>query len=99
MSLDRSKSSSADASEILSKLTYDEPTDTLIADASFQTKPSTVYLWSAFGMSNAVQAVGFRLADGTDALGIVNRFDKNGGTLSNPKFFGHSDLSVYAKLC
>lgn len=81
-------------SVVLDKITYDEPTDTLVADASFQTKPSTVYLGSAFGMSNGVQAVGFRLADGTDALGIVNRFNKDEGTLSNPKFFALGQPSM-----
>lgn len=81
-------------SDVLSKLRYDKPTDTIIADASFQTKPSTVYLGSAFGMSNGVQAVGFRLADGTEALGIVNRFDKIGGTYSNPKFFALGQSSM-----
>ncbi|HDG1726542.1 TPA: hypothetical protein PFE81_003102 [Vibrio cholerae] len=78
---------SGNDAKVLDKLSYDEPTDTIIADSSLQVKPSTVYLGSAFGMSNAVQAVGFRLADGTDALCLVNRFDKDGGSYSNPKFF------------
>lgn len=51
---------SGEDSELLSKLRYDKPTDTIIADSSLQVKPSTVYLGSAFGMSNAVQAVGFK---------------------------------------
>ncbi len=71
----------------LSKISYDEATDKLTIDASAQVKPSTMYLGSAFSMSNAVQAVGFRLADGTDALSIVNRFDPDGGSYSNPRFF------------
>ncbi|WP_114716346.1 hypothetical protein [Vibrio cholerae] len=78
---------SGNDAKVLGKLSYDEPTDTIIADSSLQVKPSTVYLGSAFGMSNAVQAVGFRLADGTDALCLVNRFDKDGGSYSNPRFF------------
>ncbi|EMW3082550.1 hypothetical protein AAEX90_001798 [Vibrio cholerae] len=78
---------SGNDAKVLDKLSYDEQTDTIIADSSLQVKPSTVYLGSAFGMSNAVQAVGFRLADGTDALCLVNRFDKDGGSYSNPKFF------------
>jgi hypothetical protein len=80
--------------EVLKKLAYDEQSDTIIADASLQVKPSTVYLGSAFGMSNAVQAVGFRLADGTDALCLVNRFDKDGGSYSNPKFFALGKSSM-----
>ncbi|MEG9360986.1 hypothetical protein [Vibrio cholerae] len=80
--------------KVLDKLSYDEPTDTIIADSSLQVKPSTVYLGSAFGMSNAVQAVGFRLADGTDALCLVNRFDKDGGSYSNPRFFALGSSST-----
>ncbi|MGC7919358.1 hypothetical protein ACP3W9_19665 [Vibrio anguillarum] len=75
-----------DQAEVLDKLSYNEPTDTLIADASVQTKPSTVYLGSAFGMSNAVQAVGFRLADGTDALCLVNRLIAISGRLAIQSF-------------
>ncbi|EMZ1487714.1 hypothetical protein ABC295_000907 [Vibrio cholerae] len=85
---------SGNDAKVLDKLSYDEPTDTIIADSSLQVKPSTVYLGSAFGMSNAVQAVGFRLADGTDALCLVNRFDKDGGSYSNPKFFALGASSV-----
>ncbi|HFG1935031.1 TPA: hypothetical protein ACGF3Q_001459 [Vibrio cholerae] len=85
---------SSNDAKVLDKLSYDEPTDTIIADSSLQVKPSTVYLGSAFGMSNAVQAVGFRLADGTDALCLVNRFDKDGGSYSNPKFFALGASSV-----
>ncbi|UYF10806.1 hypothetical protein 12VC501_gene0005 [Vibrio phage 12VC501] len=81
-------------SQLMSKLRYDEPTDTIIADSSLQVKPSTVYLGSAFGMSNAVQAVGFRLADGTDALCMVNRFDQDGGSYSNPRFFALGQSSM-----
>lgn len=84
----------ADQKDVLDKLTYDKPTDTLIADTSLQVKPSTVYLGSAFGMSNAVQAVGFRLADGTDALCMVNRFGPDGGSYSNPKFFALGSSST-----
>ncbi|ENV1282982.1 hypothetical protein ACE25E_003650 [Vibrio cholerae] len=85
---------SGNDSKLLDKLSYDEPTDTIIADSSLQVKPSTVYLGSAFGMSNAVQAVGFRLADGTDALCLVNRFDKDGGSYSNPRFFALGQSST-----
>ncbi|ELJ8607187.1 hypothetical protein RUK54_001601 [Vibrio cholerae] len=85
---------SGNDAKVLDKLSYDEPTDTIIADSSLQVKPSTVYLGSAFGMSNAVQAVGFRLADGTDALCLVNRFDKDGGSYSNPKFFALGSSSM-----
>ncbi|EJL6357304.1 hypothetical protein NMR53_003254 [Vibrio cholerae] len=80
--------------ELLKKLNYDKEKDTIVADASLQVKPSTVYLGSAFGMSNAVQAVGFRLADGTDALCLVNRFDKDGGSYSNPRFFALGQSST-----
>ncbi|MFO4711781.1 hypothetical protein V5H05_09545 [Vibrio cholerae] len=85
---------SGNDAKVLDKLSYDEPTDTIIADSSLQVKPSTVYLGSAFGMSNAVQAVGFRLADGTDALCLVNRFDKDGGSYSNPRFFALGQSST-----
>ncbi|EPU4808095.1 hypothetical protein ACVXC9_002853 [Vibrio cholerae] len=85
---------SGNDAKVLGKLSYDEPTDTIIADSSLQVKPSTVYLGSAFGMSNAVQAVGFRLADGTDALCLVNRFDKDGGSYSNPRFFALGQSST-----
>ncbi|TQQ41031.1 hypothetical protein [Vibrio cholerae] len=85
---------SGNDAKVLDKLSYDEPTDTIIADSSLQVKPSTVYLGSAFGMSNAVQAVGFRLADGTDALCLVNRFDKDGGSYSNPRFFALGSSST-----
>ncbi|AJF40815.1 hypothetical protein AVV29_gp047 [Vibrio phage phi 3] len=76
------------------KLSYDPVRDMIIGDASLQVKPSTVYLGSAFGMSNAVQAIGFRLADGTDALCLVNRFDQDGGSYSNPKFIALGQSSV-----
>ncbi|EGR4299492.1 hypothetical protein DDN90_17470, partial [Vibrio cholerae] len=85
---------SGNDAKVLDKLSYDEKTDTIIADSSLQVKPSTVYLGSAFGMSNAVQAVGFRLADGTDALCLVNRFDKDGGSYSNPRFFALGSSST-----
>ncbi len=35
---------SGNDAKVLDKLSYDEPTDTIIADSSLQVKPSTVYL-------------------------------------------------------
>ncbi|HFG2023323.1 TPA: hypothetical protein ACGF6J_000731 [Vibrio cholerae] len=78
---------SGNDAKVLGKLSYDEPRDIIVVDASVQSKPSTFLLGPQFSMSNAVQAVGFRLADGTDALCMVNRFDQDGGSYSNPRFF------------
>lgn len=86
--------SNGPSSEVFEKLTYDQQSDTIVADASLQVKPSTIYLGSAFGISNAIQAVGFRLADGTDAICLVNRFSEDEGTISNPKFFALGESSM-----
>ncbi|XNL62398.1 hypothetical protein RAR94_15275 [Vibrio vulnificus] len=72
---------------ILRRIKYSQPQRRFLFEGSLQAYPSTFLLGSDFSMSNAVQAIGFRLADGTDAVGIVNRFDKTLGSLSNPKFF------------
>ncbi len=71
---------------VLDYIRYDIENDRLVASVSIEAPPSTFYLGSKFAMSNAIKAIGFRLADGTDALGLVNRFGPN-GSLSNPKFF------------
>ena len=70
----------------LSKITYDEATDSLTFDASLSTKPSSVYLGKPFKLSNGVQAVSYALADGTEAIGLINRFG-DAGSRSNPRFF------------
>ncbi|GHY45362.1 hypothetical protein VCSRO70_1494 [Vibrio cholerae] len=81
-------------SEVIKKLRYDKQRDIVVVDASVQSKPSTFLLGPQFSMSNAVQAVGFRLADGTDALCMVNRFDQDGGSYSNPKFFALGESRI-----
>lgn len=74
------------ATDVLNRITYSEEKDRLIASVSMEFPPSTVYLGEDFSMSNAVTGIGFKLADGTDAIGVVNRFGEN-GSISNPKFF------------
>ncbi|HGE6094677.1 TPA: hypothetical protein ACGG75_001004 [Vibrio cholerae] len=85
---------SGNDAKVLDKLSYDEPRDIIVVDASVQSKPSTFLLGPQFSMSNAVQAVGFRLADGTDALCMVNRFDQDGGSYSNPRFFALGESRI-----
>ena len=77
---------SQEASEFLSHWTYNGETRLGKFDGSLEVLPSTFYI-GKFSLSNGVQAVAFTLADGTKALGLVNRFDSQLGTLSNPKFF------------
>ena len=72
--------------EFLKHWTYDEPTRRGKFDGSIEVLPSTFYM-GEFALSNGVQAVAFTLADGTRALGLVNRFNPTLGTISNPKFF------------
>ena len=71
---------------VLSQLSYDDTDDTITAAASIQVKASSLYLSDPFRLSNGVQAVAYTLADGTDAIGLVNRFG-TGGSRSNPNFF------------
>ena len=87
---------SEEQQKFLDRWSYDEESDTDTLDSSFGTKPSTVYMGKPFGLSNAVQAVGYTLADGRKALGLVNRYNEN-GTMSNPRFFAlaaQDDLEV-----
>jgi len=76
----------ADQSELLKHWTYDEETRRGKFDGSIEVLPSTFYM-GQFALSNGVQAVAFKLADGTNAIGLVNRFNPLLGTISNPKFF------------
>ena len=80
----------------LGKWTYDESSDTYFFDASLDTKPSSIYLGRPFKISNGVQAVAYVLADGTNAIGLVNRFGEQ-GSRSNPSFFAlapREDLEI-----
>ncbi len=77
---------SASESEFLSHWTYNKETRRAAFDGSIEVLPSTFYL-GEFALSNGVQAVAFKLADGTNALGLVNRYNPTTGTISNPKFF------------
>ena len=77
---------SPETSEFLKHWTYDEETRHGKFDGSIEVLPSTFYM-GEFSLSNGVQAVAFTLADGTKALGLVNRFNPQLGTISNPKFF------------
>ncbi len=77
---------SSETSEFLKHWTYDEETRRGKFDGSIEVLPSTFYM-GEFSLSNGVQAVAFTLADGTKALGLVNRFNPQLGTISNPKFF------------
>lgn len=77
---------SPETSEFLKHWSYNAETRRGKFDGSLEVLPSTIYLGSEFGLSNAVRAVAFRLADGTRALGLVNRFNTQLGTISNPKF-------------
>lgn len=74
-------------------ITYDEGKDRLVTSVSMEFPPSTLYLGNDMAMSNAVSGIGFKLADGTDAIGLVNRFGE-GGSLSNPKFFALGEREV-----
>ncbi len=76
----------SETSEFLKHWTYDEETRRGKFDGSIEVLPSTFYM-GEFSLSNGVQAVAFTLADGTKALGLVNRFNPQLGTISNPKFF------------
>ena len=77
---------SPETSEFLKHWTYDEEMRRGKFDGSIEVLPSTFYM-GEFSLSNGVQAVAFTLADGTKALGLVNRFNPQLGTISNPKFF------------
>ncbi len=81
---------SASESEFLSHWTYNKETRRAAFDGSIEVLPSTFYL-GEFALSNGVQAVAFKLADGTNALGLVNRYNPTTGTISNPKFFALSE--------
>ena len=73
-------------SEFLKHWTYDSDTRRGTFDGSIAVLPSTFYM-GEFALSNGVQAVAFKLADGKNALGLVNRFNPSLGTISNPVFF------------
>ena len=77
---------SPETSEFLKHWTYDEEARLGKFDGSIEVLPSTFYM-GEFSLANGVQAVAFTLADGTKALGLVNRFNPQLGTISNPKFF------------
>ena len=76
----------SEQAEFLNHWGYDTETRRGKFDGSIEVLPSTFYM-GEFALSNGVQAVAFKLADGTNALGLVNRFNPLLGTISNPKFF------------
>ena len=87
---------SPDANEFLEFITWDSDRRRATLEGSFEVLPSSFYM-GEFSLSNGVQAVMYTLADGTKAVGIVNRFDPISGSISNPKFFAlgaQSDLNV-----
>ena len=84
---------SAEQSAFLSHWTYDDDIRRGKFDGSIEVLPSTFYM-GEFSLSSGVQAVAFRLADGTRALGLVNRFNPQLGTISNPKFFALGDQTT-----
>lgn len=71
---------------VLNKLSYEEIGDILVADASLRTKPSSLHLGNGFRISNGVKGISFKLSDGTDAIGLVNRYVSD-GSVSNPRFY------------
>ena len=83
----------ADASSFLSKIKWDDERRKATLDGSFEVLPSTFYMGS-FALSNGVQAVMYTLADGTNAIGLVNRFNPLTGSISNPKFFALGEQST-----
>lgn len=77
---------SSNITSFLDRWGYDDESRRGKFNGSIEVLPSTFYM-GEFSLSNGVQAVAFRLADGTKAVGLVNRFDDTQGTISNPKFF------------
>ena len=87
---------SGDAASFLSRINWDDDNRKATLEGSFEVLPSSFYMGS-FKLSNGVQAVMYTLADGKNAVGIVNRFNPTRGSISNPRFFAlgaQSDLSV-----
>lgn len=72
-------------SEVLKHFSVDDANRRILVDWSIETQPSTFYVGS-IGISNGVRAISYKLATGERAIGLVNRFDMQNGSLSNPVF-------------
>lgn len=72
--------------DFLEHIDFDLDLKTATFNGSFISKPSS-FSMGTLKMSSGVQAVSYTLADGTRAIGLVNRYNDVDGSISNPSFF------------
>lgn len=78
---------SGSTSSFLKLWEYDNKTRRAAFNGSIEVLPSSFYMGENFRLSNGITAVAFKLADGNDGLGLVNRYTPDEGSRSNPVFY------------